>query len=98
MLQAVGAESLEQLIRETIPAGIRLAKPLNLPEPLDEHRFLREFRAVARQNKLFRSFIGMGYYDTVTPGVILRNIMENPGWYTAYTPYQAEIAQGRWRC
>jgi len=95
MLQAVGAESLEQLIRETIPAGIRLAKPLNLPEPLDEHRFLREFRAVARQNKLFRSFIGMGYYDTVTPGVILRNIMENPGWYTAYTPYQAEIAQGR---
>ena len=95
MLRAIGVESLDQLINETIPAGIRLKQPLNLPQPVNEHRFLREFRDVAQQNRLLRSFIGMGYYDTITPGVILRNIMENPGWYTAYTPYQAEIAQGR---
>ncbi|MCC5926515.1 MAG: aminomethyl-transferring glycine dehydrogenase [Bacteroidetes bacterium] len=95
MLRSIGVDSLDQLISETIPAGIRLPEALNLPEPVNEHRFLREFRDVARKNHIFRSFIGMGYYDTITPGVILRNIMENPGWYTAYTPYQAEIAQGR---
>jgi glycine dehydrogenase len=95
MLQSVGATSLDQLIDETVPAGIRLSRPLNLPEPVSEHLFLTEFRKLAGRNKIFRSFIGMGYYDTITPSVILRNILENPGWYTAYTPYQAEIAQGR---
>ena len=95
MLRAIGVDSLDQLIAETIPAGIRLPDALHLPEAVSEHQFLREFREIARKNRIFRSFIGMGYYDTITPGVILRNILENPGWYTAYTPYQAEIAQGR---
>jgi glycine dehydrogenase len=95
MLQTIGVDSLETLINETVPADIRLTKPLDLPGPLNEHLFLRDFRKIATKNKVFRSFIGMGYYDCITPGVILRNIMENPGWYTAYTPYQAEIAQGR---
>lgn len=95
MLRAIGVDSLDQLISETIPAGIRLPDALHLPEAVSEHQFLREFREIARKNRIFRSFIGMGYYDTITPGVILRNILENPGWYTAYTPYQAEIAQGR---
>ena len=95
MLSFIGVDSLDQLIDETIPADIRLQKSLNLPEPVNEHRFLREFRDLARKNVLNRSFIGMGYYDTITPAVIQRNILENPGWYTAYTPYQAEIAQGR---
>lgn len=95
MLQVVGAESLDQLIDETVPASIRMQKPLQLPEPLSEYHFLKEFKGIASQNKIFSSYIGMGYYDTITPTVILRNILENPGWYTAYTPYQAEIAQGR---
>ncbi|MCH8496713.1 MAG: aminomethyl-transferring glycine dehydrogenase subunit GcvPA, partial [Balneolales bacterium] len=95
MLSFIGVDSLDQLIDETIPADIRLKNSLNLPEPVNEHRFLREFRDLARKNVLNRSFIGMGYYDTITPAVIQRNILENPGWYTAYTPYQAEIAQGR---
>lgn len=95
MLSLIGVDSLDQLIDETIPADIRLQNSINLPEPVNEHRFLREFRDLARKNVLNRSFIGMGYYDTITPAVIQRNILENPGWYTAYTPYQAEIAQGR---
>lgn len=95
MLAAIGVESLEKLIDETIPKDIRLDAPLNLPEAVNEHLFLQEFRALAAKNKIYRSFIGMGYYDCITPAVILRNIMENPAWYTAYTPYQAEIAQGR---
>ncbi len=95
MLNLIGVDSIEQLINETVPASIRLKKPLNLPSPLTERQFLTEFKSIASKNKLYRSFIGTGYYNTVTPSVILRNILENPGWYTAYTPYQAEIAQGR---
>jgi glycine dehydrogenase len=95
MLPVVGAASLDELIDQTIPANIRLPKPLELPEAKTEAEFLRDFKQLASQNEIWRSYIGMGYHDTITPNVILRNIMENPGWYTAYTPYQAEIAQGR---
>ncbi len=95
MLEVVGAPSLDALIDATVPPAIRLDRPLNLPGPRSETEVLAELRALAEQNELFRSFIGMGYYDTLTPGVIQRNILENPGWYTQYTPYQAEIAQGR---
>jgi len=95
MLEKIGVSSLDQLIDETVPSSIRLKAPMNLPEGLNEYQFLTHLREVAGKNKLFRSFIGMGYYNTITPGVILRNILENPGWYTAYTPYQAEISQGR---
>ncbi len=95
MLEVIEAESLDKLIDETIPEGIRLKKPLELPESLSEADFLNEFKKLAEKNKIFKSFIGMGYYDTYMPNVIKRNILENPGWYTAYTPYQAEIAQGR---
>jgi glycine dehydrogenase len=98
MLDAVGCKSLDQLADETVPANIRLNRPLNLAgldRPRGEHELLAELHAIAAQNQVFRSFIGMGYHGTITPPVILRNIMENPGWYTQYTPYQAEIAQGR---
>lgn len=95
MLTVSKADSLEQLISETIPAKIRLEKPLDLPEALSEQDYINNIKATSLKNKIFHSFIGMGYYDTITPNVILRNILENPGWYTAYTPYQAEIAQGR---
>jgi glycine dehydrogenase len=95
MLKAVGATSLDALMEEAIPARIRLSAPLNLPDGQSEHQFLKELRATASRNQIARSFIGYGYYDTVTPSVILRNVLENPGWYTPYTPYQAEIAQGR---
>src|ERR1022692_2075300 len=95
MLEIIGASSLDQLIEETIPASIRKKKPMNLPPALGEQEMLRELAQIASKNKIFKSYIGLGYYDCITPGVILRNILENPGWYTAYTPYQAEIAQGR---
>jgi glycine dehydrogenase len=95
MLDKIGASSMEELIDQTIPKSIQLEKPLDLPKSKTEASFLREFKKLASKNKIFKSFIGMGYYDTIVPGVILRNILENPGWYTAYTPYQAEIAQGR---
>ncbi|MEM8524882.1 MAG: aminomethyl-transferring glycine dehydrogenase [Bacteroidota bacterium] len=95
MLSTIGVESLEQLIDETVPASIRMTKELDLPEALSEHEYLRELKATAAKNKSFRSYIGMGYSGTITPSVILRNIFHNPGWYTQYTPYQAEIAQGR---
>src|SRR5437899_6321480 len=95
MLNAVGAASLDALMDEAIPGRIRRAAPLNLPDGLSEHQFLRELRQTASRNQLFRSFLGLGYYDCMTPSVILRNVLENPGWYTPYTPYQAEIAQGR---
>jgi glycine dehydrogenase len=94
MLKAVGAASLEALIQETVPASIR-RRPLNLPEPRGENELLDDLRLIAQKNQIYRSFIGMGYYGTITPAVIQRNILENPVWYTAYTPYQAEIAQGR---
>lgn len=95
MLNTVKAESLDALIAETVPDNIRLKKPLQLPPAQTEQAFLKSFQAQVSKNKLFKSFIGTGYYNTFTPTVILRNILENPGWYTAYTPYQAEIAQGR---
>lgn len=95
MLRTIKAESIEELINETVPAAIRLKKPLNLPKAQSEFEFLNDFKRIAAKNRIFQSFIGTGYYNTITPGVILRNILENPGWYTAYTPYQAEIAQGR---
>jgi len=95
MLAAIGCRSLDRLIDETIPASIRLKQPLNIPAPRGEHEALAEIRSLASQNRVARSLIGMGYHDTITPPVILRNILENPGWYTQYTPYQAEIAQGR---
>lgn len=95
MLRTMGAASIDELIDQTVPAAIRLANPLDLPTPKSEFQFLTDFKKLAQQNKVFKSYIGMGYYDTITPNVILRNILENPAWYTAYTPYQAEIAQGR---
>lgn len=95
MLEVIGVNSVETLIDETVPESIRMRRPLNLPAPKSEFQFLNDLKGIADQNKVFRSFIGMGYYGTIVPGVIQRNILESPGWYTAYTPYQAEIAQGR---
>ena len=95
MLRALGLGSLEELIDSTVPASIQLEQPLELPESLTESEALAELRRIANENQVFRSFIGMGYHGTLTPGVIQRNILENPGWYTQYTPYQAEISQGR---
>jgi glycine dehydrogenase len=95
MLNKINAPSLDALIDQTVPASIRLKSPLNLPEGMSEHAFLQHLRGIAAKNKLFKTYIGLGYYDTILPPVIQRNILENPGWYTAYTPYQAEIAQGR---
>jgi len=95
MLAAIGVSSLDALVDEAIPASIRLPRPLQLPTPESEHQYLRRLTRLARGNKTFRSYIGLGYHDTITPSVILRMVMENPGWYTPYTPYQAEIAQGR---
>jgi glycine dehydrogenase len=95
MLAAIGATSLDALIDEAIPAAIRLTKPLDLPPAESEHQYLHRLAQLAARNTPFRSYIGLGYHDIVTPSVILRMVMENPGWYTPYTPYQAEIAQGR---
>jgi glycine dehydrogenase len=95
MLEYLGVASLDDLIEKTVPATIRLQQPLNLPPALSEYEALKQLKTIASRNQIYRSFIGMGYYDCITPPVILRNILENPGWYTAYTPYQAEIAQGR---
>ncbi|MEI6899630.1 MAG: glycine dehydrogenase (aminomethyl-transferring), partial [Bacteroidota bacterium] len=95
MLAKIGVESLDALVDQTVPPSIRLKKPLNLPDGLNEYEYLNHLKALGAKNKIFKSYIGMGYYNTITPGVIIRNILENPGWYTAYTPYQAEISQGR---
>ncbi|MEQ1814757.1 MAG: aminomethyl-transferring glycine dehydrogenase [Candidatus Nitrotoga sp.] len=95
MLQTIGAKSLDELIDQTIPAAIRLKKPLNLPQGLSEYQYHKHLRRLSAKNKVFKSYIGLGYYNTIVPPVIQRNVLENPGWYTAYTPYQAEIAQGR---
>ena len=95
MLKQINAGSLEQLIAETIPADIRLGKPMDLPSPMSESEVLNHLQALADSNEVYRQFIGLGYHETILPSVIKRNILENPGWYTAYTPYQAEIAQGR---
>ena len=95
MLKTVGVESLDQLILETIPADIRLKKALNLAPAMSEHDYLSHIEALSQKNQVFKSYIGLGYHQSITPSVIKRNILENSGWYTAYTPYQAEIAQGR---
>ncbi|HEY9826136.1 MAG TPA: hypothetical protein V6D19_11850, partial [Stenomitos sp.] len=95
MLTALDLNSLEQLTAQTVPADIRLQAPLQLPAALNEDAALQSLKAIATQNQIFRSYIGLGYSGCITPPVIQRNILENPGWYTQYTPYQAEIAQGR---
>ena len=95
MLVAIGVDSTEELISLTIPDSIRLKSDLKVPAAISEYEYLGELKKVAAKNKVFKSFIGQGYYDTITPSVILRNVFENPGWYTQYTPYQAEISQGR---
>lgn len=95
MLLAIGVASIEELISKTIPQDIRLKEDNDTPPAQDEASYLKALRSVASKNKIFRTYIGLGYYNTIIPGVIQRNIFENPGWYTAYTPYQAEIAQGR---
>lgn len=95
MLSVVNAVSLNQLIEETVPSTIRSNRDLDIPDALSEYEYLEMLKKVAQKNKVFKSYIGMGYYGTITPAVILRNIFQNPGWYTQYTPYQAEIAQGR---
>ncbi|MGE4158556.1 MAG: aminomethyl-transferring glycine dehydrogenase [Planctomycetota bacterium] len=95
MLKEIGVNSLDELMAQTVPSAIRMNKPLRTPAPETEAQYLSRLRTVAAKNRIFRSAIGMGYYDTHTPNVILRNVLENPGWYTPYTPYQAEIAQGR---
>jgi len=95
MLSTLGLGSVDELIEQTVPQKIRLKQPLNLPAAKSEKEYLESLKQTASLNKVFTSYIGQGYYDTITPGVILRNVMENPGWYTQYTPYQAEIAQGR---
>ncbi|BBJ23975.1 aminomethyl-transferring glycine dehydrogenase [Candidatus Nitrotoga sp. AM1P] len=95
MLDTIGAGSVDELIDQTIPAAIRLKKPLNLPSGMTEYQYHKHLRGVAAKNKIFKTYIGLGYYNTIVPPVIQRNVLENPGWYTAYTPYQAEISQGR---
>ncbi|MFO8066133.1 MAG: aminomethyl-transferring glycine dehydrogenase [Bacteroidales bacterium] len=95
MLKTIGVKSVDELIDKTIPSSIRLKKELELPEGLNEFEFICHLKNLANNNKIYKSFIGQGYYNTILPGVIQRNVLENPGWYTAYTPYQAEISQGR---
>ena len=95
MLQAVGAASRDELMASIVPRSIARSQPMDIPDPVTEAAALSELKAMAAKNKVFKSYIGQGYYGTHTPGVILRNILENPAWYTAYTPYQAEISQGR---
>jgi glycine dehydrogenase len=95
MLQGIGVNSLDDLVDKTVPSGIRLAEELTTPAAISEFEYLNELKAVAAKNKVFKTYIGQGYYNTITPSVILRNVFENPGWYTQYTPYQAEISQGR---
>ncbi|HQY12052.1 MAG TPA: aminomethyl-transferring glycine dehydrogenase [Ferruginibacter sp.] len=95
MLKTIGTGSMDELISKTVPASIRLKKPLKLPVAQTEFEYLDELKKIAAKNKVYKTYIGQGYYNTITPGVILRNVFENPGWYTQYTPYQAEISQGR---
>ncbi|MBK3516944.1 aminomethyl-transferring glycine dehydrogenase [Carboxylicivirga marina] len=95
MLTKIGASSLEELIDQTVPSSIRLEKPLNISKGLTERQYFRKIHDIAQQNKVYNTYIGMGYYDVITPAVITRNVLENPVWYTSYTPYQAEISQGR---
>ena len=95
MLKVVGFKTMEELVSATVPSAIRLNSNIQLDEPLSESEALKKLKGIMSKNVVNKSFIGLGYYETLTPGVILRNVLENPGWYTAYTPYQAEISQGR---
>src|ERR1700677_1849963 len=95
MLAKIGVSSVDELINQTVPEKIRLKKPLKVGEAMTEFQYSKHLRALSKKNKVFRSYMGLGYYNTIVPAVIQRNVLENPGWYTAYTPYQAEIAQGR---
>jgi glycine dehydrogenase len=95
MLKTVGVNSIEELIGKTVPSSIRMKHELNLPDAMSEYEYLQHIKNISLKNKIFKNYIGQGYYDTITPSVILRNVFENPGWYTQYTPYQAEISQGR---
>ncbi|MFP4025255.1 MAG: aminomethyl-transferring glycine dehydrogenase [Thiohalospira sp.] len=95
MLKKIGVSSLDELINKAVPSSIMLDKPMQLGKGISEYEYLKKLKRIAAKNKLYKSFIGLGYYDTITPSVIHRNILENPGWYTSYTPYQAEISQGR---
>ena len=95
MLKTTGAASLKDLIDRTVPGNIRMMDALDLPAPMSENEYLNHIKDVSLKNKVYKNYIGQGYYDTITPSVILRNVFENPGWYTQYTPYQAEISQGR---
>ena len=95
MLNEIGIGTISELIDQTIPAHIRLNRELTIDQAMTEQEYLRHVTALGNKNKVFKSFIGLGYHETIVPSVILRNVLENPGWYTAYTPYQAEISQGR---
>jgi glycine dehydrogenase len=95
MLKVIGVNSLSELVQKTVPANIRMNHELKLPEAMSEYEYLQHIKNISLKNKIFKNYIGQGYYDTITPSVILRNVFENPGWYTQYTPYQAEISQGR---
>ncbi len=95
MLQTIGVKSLDELVEQTIPSNIRLTEKIELPEPLTERQYSEHIAELGAKNKIFTSYIGQGWYDTCTPAVIQRNVFENPSWYTSYTPYQAEISQGR---
>ena len=95
MLRKIGVDSLDELINKTIPANIRLKEPLALASPLTEYEFGKHIAGLASKNKLYTTYIGLGWYNTITPAVIQRNVFENPVWYTSYTPYQTEVSQGR---
>src|SRR5688572_6597090 len=95
MLKKIGVSSLSELVSKTVPASIRMNHELNIPAAMSESEYLEHIYAISLKNRVFTNYIGQGYYDTIIPSVILRNVFENPGWYTQYTPYQAEISQGR---
>ena len=93
MLNEIGVSSIQELVDQTLPSQIKLDKKMDLPKALSESRFIEHLYRIGKKNKNYRSYIGLGYYNTILPGVIQRNVLENPGWYTAYTPYQPEIAK-----
>lgn len=95
MLKKIGVAGIDELIDQTVPPAIRLKNPLRVAPAMSEYQYIRHLKGLGKKNKTFRSYIGLGYYNNILPAVIQRNVLENPGWYTAYTPYQAEIAQGR---
>jgi glycine dehydrogenase len=97
MLKYMGLNSLDELIDQTVPASIRLPEELDLPDGMNEFELINHLKELGSENKIFKSFIGLGYYNSIMPGVIQRNILENPGWYTSYTPYQAEISRAALR-